>query len=684
MINRSDTVNLILAFVDTPLRDYETRNLVLVLDGTRFLFRNADAGGYRVRQWHDTSLNWSRGQTVQVQILDDPGATRSLPPLTASIENLPASHDGSSPFTFRLSFTDEATIEPATMRDHALVVNHGTVTGASRVDGRKDRWEITVEPAGDETVSISVPRRACTETGALCTADRRQLSQAPPVQKVPGPAQNQQQWGVALTASFEDVPAEHDGSSGFTLDLAFSEAVFDGSESVNKNQVIKDALQVTGGTITNRRRADPGAYDRWILRIRPSGHGDVAVRLPETTSGCDAAGAICTPDNRPLSTAISATIAGPPGLSVADAEVQEGPNASLDFTVTLGRAASGAVSVQYATANGSATAGSDYTATSGTLNFTAGETEKTVSVPMIDDFAQRGRRDADAVERLGGVDRGRRGDRNDREPRSAAGGVHRTVRAGDGRAGGPARGGADGGASGAGLPGAFRRPGVPARHGAGLRARLPVGVRAGGGHEPDGRLRGGRERRGGRPDGCEHDGCARVRPRSRRPRHGGRASAGGRRGDRDDGPRAVDRARQRFPGFVPAGRRPVLQLGVRAEPGAARRGRLGVEPQLPDALRRRGGRAVAGRRRADDDVRRRLHARRAGARAVGRPHPGAGRLQRPERRADDHVDDRLLPVGGLPGQRPRLGLGSDRLPRDNRGDAGWPRRRPRPARGRGE
>ena len=391
VLTRSGSVNgnLNLAFVDTPLRNYETRNLVLVLDGTRFLFRYADAGGYRVRQWQNTSLNWSRGQTVQVQILDDPDAVRALRPLTASIENLPASHDGSSPFTFRLSFSDEVTIEPAAMRDHALVVNHGTVTGASRVGGRKDLWEITVQPAGNLTVSISVPHgRACTETGALCTADGRRLSQVP-LRKVSGPS-NQPRWGVALTASFEDVPAEHDGSSSFTLELAFSEAVFDGSESVNKNQVIEDALQVTGGTITNRRRVDPSAYDRWILRIRPSGHGDVTVRLPRTTSGCGATGAICTPDNRPLSAPTTATIQGPPGLSVADAEVQEGPNASLDFTVTLDRSASGAVSVQYATANGSAIAGSDYTATSGTLNFAAGDTEKTVSVPVIDDSHNEG------------------------------------------------------------------------------------------------------------------------------------------------------------------------------------------------------------------------------------------------------------------------------------------------------
>ena len=117
--------------------------------------------------------------------------------------------------------------------------------------------------------------------------------------------------GAPLTARFENVPDAHNASSEFTLHLAFSEAVFDGSESVNKNLVIRDALEVTGGTVRGARRVDPAAYDRWVLRIRPSGAGDVTVRLPATTGGCDATGAICTPDGRPLSAPASATIEGP-------------------------------------------------------------------------------------------------------------------------------------------------------------------------------------------------------------------------------------------------------------------------------------------------------------------------------------------------------------------------------------
>ena len=56
-------------------------------------------------------------------------------------------------------------------------------------------------------------------------------------------------------------------------------------------------------------------------------------------------------------------------------------------TVTLAPTSSQTVTVGYATANGTATAGSDYVSAFGTLSFAAGETTKTVSVTINGDTA---------------------------------------------------------------------------------------------------------------------------------------------------------------------------------------------------------------------------------------------------------------------------------------------------------
>ena len=58
---------------------------------------------------------------------------------------------------------------------------------------------------------------------------------------------------------------------------------------------------------------------------------------------------------------------------------------NVSITVNRFSGAGGSVNVNYATANGTASSGSDYTATSGTLTFGNGETSKTISVPILQD-----------------------------------------------------------------------------------------------------------------------------------------------------------------------------------------------------------------------------------------------------------------------------------------------------------
>ncbi len=67
----------------------------------------------------------------------------------------------------------------------------------------------------------------------------------------------------------------------------------------------------------------------------------------------------------------------------ATANVSASNGGTETFTVSLSQAATSSVQVAYTTADGTAKAGTDYTATSGTLVFAAGQTSKTISVPVL-------------------------------------------------------------------------------------------------------------------------------------------------------------------------------------------------------------------------------------------------------------------------------------------------------------
>jgi hypothetical protein len=76
-----------------------------------------------------------------------------------------------------------------------------------------------------------------------------------------------------------------------------------------------------------------------------------------------------------------------PSLSIADASVVEGNSGTTNavFTVTLSPASVSPVTVSYATADGTARAGSDYQATSGSVSFAPTATTATISVAVVGD-----------------------------------------------------------------------------------------------------------------------------------------------------------------------------------------------------------------------------------------------------------------------------------------------------------
>jgi hypothetical protein len=79
-------------------------------------------------------------------------------------------------------------------------------------------------------------------------------------------------------------------------------------------------------------------------------------------------------------------------ISIGTATVTEGNSgtSTVTFTISLSGPAASTVTVNWSTVNGSATAGSDYGASSGTVTFAPGETTKTVTVTIFGDVDDAG------------------------------------------------------------------------------------------------------------------------------------------------------------------------------------------------------------------------------------------------------------------------------------------------------
>lgn len=79
------------------------------------------------------------------------------------------------------------------------------------------------------------------------------------------------------------------------------------------------------------------------------------------------------------------TTSTPGAISIADASALQPTSGTVNmvFSVTLAQAVTGTVTVNYATADSTARAGIDYTATSGTLTFSPGQTTKTITVAVV-------------------------------------------------------------------------------------------------------------------------------------------------------------------------------------------------------------------------------------------------------------------------------------------------------------
>ena len=139
-------------------------------------------------------------------------------------------------------------------------------------------------------------------------------------------------------------------------------------------------------------KADPRIAGRLVQHTESFKRGTARVSLvvPASATGKTLRVTVTVKDGSIAATrSASYRIEGRPSVSVADASVAEGNAGStpLSFPVTLSAPSAQPVSVTYATADGTATAPSDYAAANGTLTFNPGETSKTIAVAVAADLA---------------------------------------------------------------------------------------------------------------------------------------------------------------------------------------------------------------------------------------------------------------------------------------------------------
>ncbi len=267
-----------------------------------------------------------------------------------------------SGFSVEGSDTLDFTTDPAVI-DYALTVSGGGQDGADfALAANQDAcFDLTAAPAG-ATVYVGADRNVLVPPFALNTLGA---------------------CGALPTLSTADLTVTEGETANIRLILTAPSAA---PITVDYTTVDGTANAGADYTAAAGQAVVPAGASTVLIPVATTDDGDIESTEDFTVALSNAAGAILA---TPQSTVTiidndSAT------LSIDDVTVAE-TGGQATFTVTLSTPELSAVTVDYATADGTATAGADYTAVgTTTLTFNPGETSKTVPVAVLDDLLIEG------------------------------------------------------------------------------------------------------------------------------------------------------------------------------------------------------------------------------------------------------------------------------------------------------
>jgi hypothetical protein len=281
--------------------------------------------------------------------------------------------------TGAVSFT-MAMAEIGTSLDYTISSNNGgaPVTGnvASVASAAEQVTGIDVSGLNDGTLTVSVTLTDAGGNAGAAVTDTATLSASPP----------------AFSKLFAPDSIVLNGTSTltFTIDnsaVAVTSSALDFTDNFPAGMTVATpanaATTCTGGTLTAVSGAGVVSYTGGSIAAGAS--CTVSVDVTGATPGglVNTSGDLTSSQGNSGAAADTLTVIQST-FSIADVTVDEDAGTAT-FTVTMSTPPVTAASVDYATSDGTATAGADYTATSGTLNFAIGDDSESFTVDIADD-----------------------------------------------------------------------------------------------------------------------------------------------------------------------------------------------------------------------------------------------------------------------------------------------------------
>ena len=287
--------------------------------------------------------------------------------------------DGSATFTVTLDRTPAEDVTVVYVTSDGTTTENGDYTAQSAT--------LTIS-AGQTSGTISVP--ILTDTDSESTETATLTLSSPTNGTIVGDTTTADLEitnveGVLLTIADQSID-ENGGTSTFTVTLSEASGSDVTVEYATSSGTAIDGEDYTGavGTLTITAGSTTGIIEVPMKDDSDNEDNETAtLTLSNSTNATisDATADLVITDDDGIEIGLSTAHSGG---STDNLTVGEGDGTGT-FTVTLDQTSSSDITIEYTTSSGTATDGSDYTGTTGTLTISAGETSGTVTIPITDD-----------------------------------------------------------------------------------------------------------------------------------------------------------------------------------------------------------------------------------------------------------------------------------------------------------